>query len=185
MDLVLLVRHLADCPPLVRTDPRALEGAELDVGAVVSDVLHDLGLADAFTRDLGPLLSPPEDNHLRLLLVAAYLLHHPLFRGRGLGPKAAAFLGALRPLAGLAPSDTFTEDPERREELVRRALAALGLLPDGESPEVAAARLSAVDSVERARVVAASRIAEQRARAVREALQKKAAEEAAAKVSRE
>lgn len=185
MDLALLVRHLADCPPVVRAVPRALEGAELDVGAVLSDVLSDLGLPDAFTRELGPLLSPPEDNHLRLLLVAAYLLHHPLFRGRGLGERAVAFFGALSPLAQLAPSASFSEDPERREELVRRALAALGLLPDGESPEVAAARLSALDSVERARVVLASRAAEQRARAVREALRKKAAEEAAAKVSRE
>ena len=68
MDLARLLRHLTDCPPLLRADPRALEGAELDVAAVVSDVLHDLGLVDAFTRDLAPLLSPPDDNHLRLVL---------------------------------------------------------------------------------------------------------------------
>lgn len=185
MDLALLLRHLADCPPVVRTDARALGGAVLDVGAVLRDVLWQLGLPDAFTRELTPILVPPEDNHLRLLLVTAYLLHHPLFRGKNLGERALVLFGSLRPLAGQAASATFVEDPERREELVRRTLAALELLPDGERPEVAKDRLQAIDSVERARLVAASRAAEKRAREVREALRKKAAEEAAAKVSRE
>ena len=77
------------------------------------------------------------------------------------------------------------QDEERREELIRRATTALGLSLAGESPNEAADRLKQVDSVERRRVLVAAAARERRARQVREAMAKKAAEEAAAKVSRE
>ena len=65
------------------------------------------------------------------------------------------------------------------------ALARLGFVPAGETPEQAADRLTAISGMERRRLLEASRAAEQRARQIREALARKAAEEAADKWSRE
>jgi hypothetical protein len=76
-------------------------------------------------------------------------------------------------------------DPERREELVRLCLAALGLRPAGETEVQAQDRLTASSSVERERVVRATKTQLQHARQVREAMRRKAAEEAAAREIRE
>jgi len=64
-------------------------------------------------------------------------------------------------------------------------LASAGLRPAGESRNVAEDRWLAVSSRERTRLAAASRAAEERARQIREALARKAAEESADKWSRE
>jgi hypothetical protein len=77
------------------------------------------------------------------------------------------------------------EDAERREELARLTLARLGLRPAGESAAQAQDRFTSISSIERARILKASQQAEQRARALREALAKKAAEESADKWTRE
>jgi hypothetical protein len=82
-------------------------------------------------------------------------------------------------------AERFVTDPERREELVRHCLAKLALRPRGETDEQANDRRTSLDSVERRRIIEATRAAEERAREVREALVRKAAEEAAAKATRE
>src|SRR2546422_1011214 len=86
----------------------------------------------------------------------------------------------------------FLEEPAARinvaavgSELVRFCLRNLGLGPAGESVAQAQDRLTTLDSVELRRVLQDTKKAEERARAIREALAKKAAEEAAAKVTRE
>jgi hypothetical protein len=130
---------------------------------------------------------PSDRNALRVVLVACWLLADPWFRARkDLGPKAHAFLAEdLASLARLVEAERLVDDPERREELVRRCLAKLGLRPRGETEQQAIDRLAAVDSVERRRVIEATRAAEQRAQKVREELARKAAQEAAAKATRE
>jgi len=77
------------------------------------------------------------------------------------------------------------QDPDRREELARVLLAHLGYRPAGETEAQASDRLSRISGTERQRLLAASRAAEERARAIREALAKKAAEESADKWTRE
>jgi hypothetical protein len=81
--------------------------------------------------------------------------------------------------------EKFVTDPERREELARFSLARLGFRPQGETRAQAEDRLSSLSAAERARVLTAARAAEERARAVREALARKAAEESADKYTRE
>jgi hypothetical protein len=151
-------------------------------------------------RDLGgPALTPAQAavfqprqarghrNWLQLVLIACWLLHDPWFREQGrFGPTAADFLtGGLTQLASLAQAANFISDPDRREELARLALRDLGLRPAGESPAQAQDRLATLSTAERQRVMAAARQAEERARQVREAMAKQAAEEAAAQYSRE
>lgn len=185
VDLFALTHHLAACPPLLRLDARALGGFEVDVGAVVRDVLYGLGDGAAYTRDINAIYARSEHNHLAALLVACWLLQAPALRAQVPAQRALAFFSSLGALSVLVPADKLVSDAERREELCRLALAAFAVLPSGESAKQAQDRLAALDSVERERVVRASREATARAKQVREALQKKAAEEAAAKVSRE
>ncbi|WP_051207726.1 hypothetical protein [Saccharospirillum impatiens] len=77
------------------------------------------------------------------------------------------------------------QDEDQREELIRLTLNGLGQKPQGETDRQAQDRLLMVSSTERARVVAASRAAEERAEAIRQALAEKRAREAADKYTRE
>jgi hypothetical protein len=79
----------------------------------------------------------------------------------------------------------YIEDLDRREEFIRVALAAVNLRPEGETQSQAEDRLLMVSSFERKRVMEAAKAAEERASQIREALARKAAQEAANKMSRE
>lgn len=186
----MLTRRLADCPPEFLGE----SGAEAVVpAAVVSDLLSALGgtpLTDGEASAYAPGRKGVEPG-VRLALLASWLLHDEWFRRAGnLGPAACRFLadlavGALRPLSQAVEPRRFVTEPDRREELARLTLKALGLVPRGENAIQAKDRLSALDTLETERTAAASRKAQERARRVLEEMKKKAAQEAAAKASRE
>ncbi len=187
--LAELTHRLADCTPEFLAEPRIGEKGVVRVGAVVSDVLVLLAgesLPEARNTTFAPS-GPADRNRQRVVLVASWLLAAPWFRGRArVSERALAWLThGLADLASVVEASTLVSDAERREELARRCLDALGLRPEGEGEEQAADRLATLDSVERARVVRATAAAQQRARKLREELAKKAAAEAAAKVTRE
>jgi hypothetical protein len=91
----------------------------------------------------------------------------------------------LHSIADVVQAPFFVNDQDRREEMVRTCLAGLGLRPAGESIAQAEDRLETQSSVDRLRVIQAARAAEQHAQAIREAMTRQAAEEAAAKYTRE
>jgi hypothetical protein len=66
-------------------------------------------------------------------------------------PGLRWLLEGLEELADLRDAETFVDDAERREELARRCLDALGLVPEGESKEQAKDRLSTLDSIQQHR----------------------------------
>ena len=182
-----LADRLARCPEDFLGPPRAGGAGVVDVAAVVSDLLTALG-GDPLGPREAHRYRPPEapagvQNRLQVVLVACWLLHDEAIRSRpGLAPAAAGFLDAgVAGLAGLVPARAFVADPDRRQELARRALDALGLRPAGESEAQAADRLQSLDSVQRARVLAGTRAAALRAEEIREAMRAKAAAEAAAR----
>src|SRR5207247_7353673 len=88
-------------------------------------------------------------------------------------------------LAPQVAARKFVTDPDRREELVRVALARLGFRPAGETLAQAQDRLTTLNSAERARVMKAAQAGDQRARQIREALARKAAQESGDKWTRE
>ena len=173
-----LTRRLADTPQDFLADP-----ASVAVPAVVSDVLlmaggrpMDAAQAERFEAD--------EPRWRRLVLVACWLLADPDLLARG--PEALTrWLTApeLLELSRLVDPARFVQDPDRREELARLALRGLSLRPAGESPAQAADRLSTVDSVRRQEVLVAAKAAEERAAAVRRAMEEQRAKEAAARYS--
>jgi hypothetical protein len=187
-ELTALLRRLTECPREFLEEPRIGESGRVVVSAVVFDLIDDLGGTGASHVHLPFGSADPSDrNGMRVVLVACWLLHDPWFRSRrDLGARAHAFLIEELPLlAMVVDAERFVTDPERREELVRHCLAKLALRPRGETDEQANDRRTSLDSVERRRIIEATRAAEERAREVREALVRKAAEEAAAKATRE
>lgn len=189
--LAELLRWMAEMPPPFRGLPEGFPGGVVRVRAVVADLFESYfggrppsQTLDAFDpRNLGQ----PELNRLRLILAATHLLWHKAFRE--LAPSPALFerflIQEIPTLSGVVAVEHLDQQEERREELIRRALAIFGCRLPSESSSEAEDRLRQVDSIERRRVMLAAAEREKRARKVREAMAKKAAEEAAAKVSRE
>lgn len=188
--LEALNRRLADCPAEFLLELPVEEAQQIAPAAVVEDVLRSLGggaLAPAEAASLTPSGKAGRRRCL-LAMVGAWLLGDEAFVGRpGLEAKGKEFLLELArgPLSDIHEPRAFVTDADRREELARLALFALDLRPFGETASQAEDRLAALDSVETRRTSQQAKAAQERARAVLEAMKKKAAEEAAAKVSRE
>jgi hypothetical protein len=126
-------------------------------------------------------------NRLSVTLLLCWLLADEWFRQNKMAADALIelFKDGSAQLSAQVASRKFVTDPDRREELARFSLARLGFRPAGESIAQAQDRLTSLSSAERARVLQASRAAEARARAIREALARKAAQESADKLTRE
>lgn len=189
--LAEFLRWLNEMPSAFRGAPAGLTSGRTPVYAVVADIydtLYDTPPADELLQAFRPAnTGQGERNRLLWVLAACHLLWHSALRGRPL-PADGLRKFLVQDLAGLAavtPAEKLIDDEERREELIRRALAALGLHLPGESDKEAQDRLAQVDSVERQGLLRAAAEKEKRAREVREMMARRAAEEAAAKVSRE
>ena len=205
-----LTRRLAETPQDFLAEPRIGSRGKVETAAVIGDLLRQLG-SDA-TADqlkvfvsLHPPLTPVDSalygernsrslavahldrNRFAVALILCWLLADDWFKQARLDlQRLLRLLGndAIE-LAAQTASNRFVTDPDRREELVRVTLAKLGFRPAGETLAQAQDRLTTLNSAERARVMQAARAAEERARQIREALAKKAAEESADKWTRE
>ena len=190
--LETLTHRLADTPVEFLAEPRIAGVANAQavaVAALVNDILllHGARAPAASLHGFIGAQVKADRNRLALAMIVCWLLAEDWFTGQQLPqPALLQVLGeAARELAAATPAHQFTQDPERREELARIVLARLGFRPRDESMAQATDRLSAISGTERRRLLEASRLAEQRAREIREALAKKAAEESADKWSRE
>ncbi len=186
--LELLLRRLVEIPPEFLAEPRFGQTGEIHVAAVVWDVLRDVGRGPLADAGLAPFRSEESErsadrNYLRLVLVACWLLGDTWFQGQeALAAAAHRFLAdVLRDLQTYLPVERLVDDADRREEFVRRLLHDLGLRPAGETPAQAMDRLQTLDSVERVRVLRDARASERRAQAVREAMARAAAQDAASR----
>ena len=184
-----LTHRLSECPDDFIDEPRTQAGGIIDVAAVVSDLSRALG-GSLLGDDLVHVFRgqpATERNRLRIVLIASWLLHDDWFRAqKRFADRAVTFLlSGLDAVAPLVDASRFVDDPDRREELVRLALQSLAVRPAGESEARAADRLATMSSVERNRVINDTREAQARVQQIREAMRKKAAEEAAAAYGRE
>jgi hypothetical protein len=126
--------------------------------------------------------------HLGCALLVLWLLADEWFTAAAV-PEANLWYTVKAVPGQLANSATsaihWTDDPERREELVRTVMATLGCRPAGETDAQAQDRLSAVSLAERRRVIASAAEAEKREGELRAALAAEAARQAADKMTRE
>lgn len=176
-----LTRRLTDTPQDFLAEPD-----QVSVPAVVSDVLVRSGGAALDASSAAPFQATlsATRNQLRLVLITCWLLADDELVARRRAERAHTLLtSALPRLAALVDAGKFVSDPDRREELARITLRALGIQPAGETPAQSEDRLSTVDSVARQQVLAAAQEAERRAAAVRKAMEEKRAQEAAARYS--
>ncbi len=190
-----LKNRLVDCPSEYLEEPVLKESDRgVRVDAVVADLMLELGGELLTAREVarfGPE-SKYSKNQLRLVLVACWLLQdHKLrscwtYRRAELAKRAKNWLGGdLLKLGALINVDEFIVDSERREELSRLALRALGFRPEGETEAVAQDRLTMVDSVERRRVLKETRERVERAEKLRKKMAEQRAREAASRYTRE
>jgi hypothetical protein len=188
--LETLTRRLAECPADFLAEPRIGSAGAVHVAAVVSDVLRDLGGAPLTVDQAAAFQATDAKKHrnrLSLVLIACWLLHDSWFvRQERFAAPAQEFLSlTLSELASVVKAPQCVTEPDRREELARLCLRQLGLRPAGETEAQAQDRLTTLNTAERQRVIRAAREAEARAREIREAMARKAAEEAADKWTRE
>lgn len=184
-----LTRRLAETPDDFLAEPRIGRKGAVHVAAVVGDLCRLLGDPPA-AAELAPVGGDDakrDRNRLAVTLLLAWLLADEWFRQARLSRAGvlALLVDGASELAAFAAAERYVTDAERREELVRYALARLDYRPAGETVAQAQDRLTTLSGAERARVLKASRAAAQRARAIREALARKAAEESADKWTRE
>jgi hypothetical protein len=191
--LETLTRRLAECPADFLAEPCDKQSkGDVYVAAVVYDLIRELGGAPLTEKQLEAFefrksQAKEDRRRARVVLVASWLLYDNWFRYRGrFASMAYEFLAnKLNDVAATVPASAFVSDPDRREELTRLCLNALGLRPAGETEAQAEDRLTTLDSVERVRVVREAREAEARAQRIREEMARKAAEEAASVYGRE
>ena len=183
-----LLRRVGDVPPEFLAEPRIAGKGDVHVTAVVRDLFASRGalielseLAIFAGRDV-----KADRNRLSIALLMTWLLADDALKSAFNKQRALALLRDDAPqLAAYTNAAKLVNDSERREELARLTLARLDLRPKGESLAQAQDRFTSISSLERSRVLAASQAAEARAREIREALARKAAQESADKWTRE
>lgn len=187
--LEAMMRRLLDIPIGFMAEPCIGNAGTVSVPALVNDVLrmHAQGAAVRWLEALGGMDRRARRNRLAVVMIVAWLVAEEWFIAQGLSRRelCTLFESATVPLAHSTPAHKFVMDPGHSEEMVRVVLAHFGYRPAGETPEQAGDRLAAVSGAARRKLLQASRQAERRAREVREALARKAAEEAADKWTRE
>lgn len=185
--LEILLRRLAETPAEFLAEPCIGGNGRIVVAALVNDCAAYFGAPARLNRLAGFRTDDPRQRpRLQLAMILTWLLRQPAFKPFDLSSEQV--LSALIDVPhglGAVNAVTYVEDPERREELTRTLLTHLDLRPEGESEKQAADRLMAISASERKRLLNASRAAEKRAREVREALARKAAQESADKWTRE
>lgn len=188
--LAELLRHLRDAPPSIQRAPKSGSVMGVDTYALVCDALAGPEISPLDYADVAKRLAAQRDtlgaNALGLVQAAVWILAHPSLTPADAAAResrARLLLDGFGEMVRCVKAAEVFRDDERAEELVRRVLLELGLRPAGELEQVAADRLAAIDSVERAKVLADTR--RTRERKVLEEIKRKEAEAAAAKASRE
>lgn len=188
-DLPRLTRRLAEIPADFLDEPRIGKGGRLVVAALVNDLMGRFGRrASSSELSLFESSNPKQDrSRLQLIAIATWLLAEEWFATANISAENLLALLAqqLTEMASATRADKFVTDSERREEFARVILARLNFRPASESKAQAIDRLSSLSSIERQRLLEESRAAEKRAREIRKALARKAAQESADKWTRE
>ena len=182
----LLTHRLAECPSDFLETPRRGKSGVIDVAAIVCDQFRQMGAE--VPEGIAGSIHRFSVKRQQLVAIVAWLMDHDWFRKQPELTESIRELfvsDQLGDLSKLVRPDLTTSDADRREELARICLRELGLRPDGESKAEAVDRLNTLDSVERDKVVRRTRAAEARAREIRKKMAEKAAQEAAARYSRE
>ncbi|MBN2737471.1 MAG: hypothetical protein JXR70_10860 [Spirochaetales bacterium] len=187
------MRYASLCPEIYFTKPYFLGFDEDSVhtSALVNDRLLSLGahvLTQEESRRFNLANSKESIAYLKLMALLSYLLGYKWFIQHQISfskLKKLIFKTDLEKLSREVEASCFVKDNDRREEICRMILLHLDLYPQGEDENLAKDRMLTLDSLEQARIITKSLEAQERAREIREALERKRAAEAASKMMRE
>lgn len=165
-DVERLCGRLAATPSIFLAPVDPSKEGFVQVSAVVADLFRARADREPLVRELDdyelpartkPATRKQARRHLRTAMLACWLLHDETFAALE-GDALHRLLGErLRALSKIVAPSAFLDDPDRREELVRVCLDALGIAPAGERLEDAEDRLTTLDSVHRKRLLAEAR----------------------------
>ncbi len=195
-----MLRRLSECPPEFWAAPSTSDThSSKDAATPVStsnaeiDAYHVTAiLADYFRRfepdyqayRLTKLVDALSSQQLGVLSILAWLLSDEWFTSRPAGSQQLQRLlvsQRIVQLGEMISAEKIIADPDRREELVRLALAELDCRPAHETVAQAKDRLATLDTGERRKILQATAAAERRAREVREAMARAKAMESASR----
>lgn len=162
-----LCGRLAEAPPIFQSAVDPSESGSIHLAAVVADLFRDRASRPLTPKELARFgFVPQSRRHLELVLIASWLLHDDAFQGVATETLLAFVTQHLWKLSELVIPRAFVEDSERREELVRVCLKAVGATIDGEDTAISEDRLATLDSVRRDELLrdARTRDAEREAR---------------------
>jgi len=177
-DIERLTAHLARAPAVFLAPVDPARAGAIRVDAIVADLFRARADRPLVAAEVARFrFTKAARGHLSLVAVASWLLYDPSFQGVLATRLLALLAERLAPLAALVAARAFVEDAERREELVRTCLAALGILPAGTSAADAEDRLAALDSVRREALLRDARAREEARAAHKRELERLRAQE--------
>lgn len=196
--IILLTKRLAEIPNIFLSQPKTSTSKDseknvINIKAVFNDLIYNLTheLLSVISLDFLELSNTDRNsNYLNLIGLICYVLNDQYFLDKNIKSKVIIdFIKSekINKLSEIMSYNKFIIDSERREELVRLILFNFDILPQDESKNYFIDRLSTLDSVERNLVIAKGKEARERAKRIREELERKRREEeeAASKMSRE
>ena len=185
--LEVLIRRLSETPEQFYVETKTDSSSFLKAIVLVVDLLNKFGISanNKIIQDFRPYFK--DKNHRILAMACVWLLYDDSLSKISFTEAQIKnlLIEALDELSKLGKTEKFISNQERREELVRIVLSRLNYRPKGESIAQAKDRLSSLSIVERKHLFEEIKIAEKRAKEIREAIAKKAAEDSADKSSRE
>lgn len=185
--LELLLRRIAETPEYFLKELKKDNSPICQAIVLIIEMYLKFGLeaSSSVIHELETNLT--NANHRILAMICVWLLNDDSLSEIKFNETQAKnlLIESLGTLANFSTPQKFINDQERREEFVRLVLGRLNYRPKGETKNQAIDRLSSLSIVERKRLIKESQEAEKRAREIREALARKAAEESADKWTRE
>lgn len=184
--------RISEIPPIFLDVPKIIDGFTA-TSIILSDLLYDLQGRPLSRIEIDKFFNPIKSdiNYLKIIQIICYILNDEWFRNyfksnREKIDRLKSFLFTdLAEYSKINKAERFVYDGEGREELTRLLFKSLALIPEGETEKEAKDRLISIDSIERKKVIELSKQSQKRIKELREALERKEAEEAASKMSRE
>lgn len=184
--------RLSEIPPIFIDKPEIIDGFTT-TSIILSDLLYEIEDRPLSRIETDKFFNSIKSdiNHLKIIQIICYILNDNWFRNYFKSNKnkinsIKSFLFTdLTEYSKINKAERFVYDGEGREELSRLLFKSLSLIPEGETETEAKDRLVSIDSIERKKVIELSKQSQKRIKELREALERKEAEEAASKMSRE
>jgi hypothetical protein len=189
-DVFELFTYLRKCPDTYLQPSDFFMEEGLNSIALICDTYRTVSndfLKNEFDIPAGFNFKSIEDNHWRAIHISTWLLSHP----DGINSpsiEAQLYFFWFEKLVQASEYVKFNEwisDDERAEEMVRLLLYCCEIIPDGETKDEAADKLSSLSSVDRHKVLKESYEAHERIMNIKREMAEKKAREAANTYGRE